>query len=73
MGIEHDMKMLNAKVPPAPETARPLVTFTKKITFHLNGEDVKVFHVEPGHTDGDAVIYFQNAKLVYMDLSPKLP
>jgi len=66
MGIAHDMKMLNIKVPPAPEAARPMVTFTKEITFHLNGEDVKVFHVEPGHTDGDAVIFFKNANVIHM-------
>ncbi len=66
MGIEHDMKMLNTKVPPAPEIARPLVTFKKEIAFHLNGKDVKVFQVEPGHTDGDAVIYFQNANVIHM-------
>lgn len=66
MGIEHDMKLLNAKVPPSPCIALPLVTFKKEMTFHLNGEDVKVFHVEPGHTDGDAVIYFQNANVIHM-------
>jgi len=66
MGIEHDMKMLNTKVPPAPEIARPLVTFTKDMTFHLNGEDVKVFHVGSGHTDGDSVVYFQNANVIHM-------
>ena len=66
LSIEHDMKVLNTKVPPAPETARPLVTFTKDMTFHLNGEDVKVFHVAPGHTDGDAVIYFQKANVIHM-------
>jgi cyclase len=61
MSTEHDMKLLNIKVSPAPEIARPMVTFKKEIMFHLNGEDVKVFHVGPGHTDGDAVIYFQKA------------
>jgi cyclase len=66
MSIAHDMKMLNSKVPPSPEIARPLVTFSKEMTFHLNGEEVKVFHVEPGHTDGDAVIYFQNANVIHM-------
>lgn len=66
MGIEHDMKILNTKVPPSPEIARPLVTFKKEITFHLNGEDVKVFHLEPGHTDGDSVIYFKNANVIHM-------
>ncbi len=66
MGIEHHMKILNAKVPPAPETARPLLTYTKEVTFHMNGEDVKVFHTAPGHTDGDSVVYFQNANVIHM-------
>jgi len=66
MGMEHDMKMLNTKVPPSPEIARPLVTFKKEMTFHLNREDVKVFHLGPGHTDGDCVIYFQNANVIHM-------
>jgi len=66
MSLAHDMQMFNTKVPPAPEIARPLVTFTNDITFHLNGEDVKVFHMEPGHTDGDSVIYFQNANVIHM-------
>jgi len=66
MGIAHDMKLLNAKVPPSPEAARPMVTFTKDLALHMNGEVVRVFHVEPGHTDGDAVIYFPNANVIHM-------
>lgn len=66
MGITHDMKALNTTVPPSPEAARPVVTFTKDMTFHLNGEVVQVFHVEPGHTDGDAVIHFQSANVFHM-------
>jgi cyclase len=66
MSSAHDMKLLNIKVPPAPEIARPMVTFKKEIMFHLNGEEVKVFHVESGHTDGDAVIFFQKANVIHM-------
>ena len=66
MGVVHDMKILEATVPPAPKTAQPQVTFKKEMTFHLNGENVKVFHVEPGHTDGDAVIYFRHANVIHM-------
>ncbi|MEE4352350.1 MAG: MBL fold metallo-hydrolase [Desulfatiglans sp.] len=66
MGIEHDMKMLNAKVPPSPESARPPLTFKRELRFHVNGEDVKVFHLDPGHTDGDAVVYFANANVIHM-------
>lgn len=66
MSMEHNMKMLNYKVPPSPETARPLLTYTKKVTLHLDGEDVGVFHVAPGHTDGDSVVYFPNANVIHM-------
>jgi glyoxylase-like metal-dependent hydrolase (beta-lactamase superfamily II) len=66
MSMAHDMKLLNAKVPPAKKAALPLLTFTKEITFHLNGEEVKIFHLEPGHTDGDAVIYFRSANVIHM-------
>ncbi len=66
MSIEHDMALLNLKVPPASEAALPQITFKKEMTFHLNSEDVKVFHLQPGHTDGDAVIYFQKANVIHM-------
>jgi glyoxylase-like metal-dependent hydrolase (beta-lactamase superfamily II) len=66
MGMAHDMKVLNVKVPPAPESARPLMTYSKDTTFHLNGEDVKVFHIKPGHTDGDSVVFYQKANVIHM-------
>ncbi|MFH2047521.1 MAG: MBL fold metallo-hydrolase [Pseudomonadota bacterium] len=64
MGIEHDMKIFNKKVPPASQIALPLLTYEKVISFHMNGEEVKVFHLEAGHTDGDSVIYFKNANVL---------
>jgi glyoxylase-like metal-dependent hydrolase (beta-lactamase superfamily II) len=66
MGMAHDMKLLNAKVPPSKEIARPLMTYTKELVFHLNGEEVEVFHLEAGHTDGDSVIFFKNANVIHM-------
>ena len=66
MGMAHDMKMLNFKVPPSPEKARPLLTYRKQVNLHMDGEDVRVFHVAPGHTDGDSVVYFPNANVIHM-------
>jgi glyoxylase-like metal-dependent hydrolase (beta-lactamase superfamily II) len=37
----------------------PEITFSQSMTFHLNGHEAFVFHVERAHTDGDAVIYFR--------------
>lgn len=66
MGMAHDMKLLNTKVPPSPEAALPLMTFAGTLAFHMNAETVKVFHLTSGHTDGDAVIHFQKANVVHM-------
>ncbi len=66
MGVDHDMEVLGAEVPASPETAMPLMTYGKNVTFHMNGETVEVFHPGPGHTDGDSVIYFPSANVIHM-------
>jgi len=50
----------------APDAALPVVTFTDKVTFHWNGETIHVQHVAPAHTDGDSVIWFENANVAHM-------
>lgn len=56
---------LNRVVPPAPPAALPVVTFSEDTTFHLNGDTLHVFHVEPAHTDGDSMIHFRNADVIH--------
>ncbi|MEE2691614.1 MAG: MBL fold metallo-hydrolase [Pseudomonadota bacterium] len=51
--------------PPAPESALPVITFSKEVTFHLNGHEINAFHVEKAHTDGDAIIHFRDANVVH--------
>jgi glyoxylase-like metal-dependent hydrolase (beta-lactamase superfamily II) len=52
--------------PASPEGAWPVVTFTRDVTFHLNGDDLHAFHVEHAHTDGDAIVHFRRANVVHM-------
>ncbi|HMB93847.1 MAG TPA: MBL fold metallo-hydrolase [Rhodothermales bacterium] len=66
MSTEQFNAAFDRTTPPAPEGAWPVVTFTDAITFHWNGDDIHVLHVEPAHTDGDAVIHFANANVVHM-------
>ncbi len=65
MSTEQFLAAFDTKVPPAPEGALPVVTFTDAVTFHWNGDDIRVFHVAPAHTDGDAVIHFQRADVIH--------
>ena len=50
---------------PAPRDALPVLTFSDSATFHLNGRDAFVFHVEHAHTDGDAVIHFRKDNVIH--------
>ena len=43
----------------------PTVTFADAVTFHVNGIEAYVFHVENAHTDGDAVIAFRDLNVIH--------
>ncbi len=52
-------------VPAAPAGALPIITFSNSMTFHLNGEDIHVFHLPSSHTDGDSVIHFKTSNVIH--------
>jgi len=52
--------------PPAPEIALPVITFSKDLSLHLNGEDILAIHVHNAHTDGDAQMYFPKSNVLHM-------
>lgn len=54
------------RVPASPPEALPVITFGQDVTFHLNGHDVHVFHVESAHTDGDSIVHFRGANVIHM-------
>jgi glyoxylase-like metal-dependent hydrolase (beta-lactamase superfamily II) len=66
MSKEHFMAAMDRKIPPSPEAALPVVTFTEAVTFHWNGDEIRVYHVPPAHTDGDSIIHFVKADVVHM-------
>lgn len=66
MSAEHVSKFWNGTLPPSPKAALPVVTFTNRVSFHLNGDRIDAFHVPPAHTDGDAVVHVTGANVVHM-------
>ncbi len=48
-----------------PVKALPVITFNDKLSLHINGEQVLVFHVENAHTDGDALLYFTESNVLH--------
>jgi glyoxylase-like metal-dependent hydrolase (beta-lactamase superfamily II) len=51
--------------PPSPPEALPVITFSHSMTFHFNGDVIRVEHVPDAHTDGDAIFYFEKADVMH--------
>ena len=66
MSTEQFITQFNSRVPASPKAALPIVTFDASATFHLGNETVRVIHVPPAHTDGDAIVHFVNANTIHM-------
>ena len=42
----------------------PPLTFTTEAAVHLGGVEAQLFHVGPGHTNGDAIVYFPDLRVL---------
>ncbi len=52
---------------PAAPVALPTLTFAHGMTFHLNGQTLRVEHLDANaHTDGDSVVFFEEADVVHL-------
>lgn len=49
----------------ADQASLPVVTYAQGVKFHFNGETIHVVHLEQGHTDGDSVVWFENANVMH--------
>jgi glyoxylase-like metal-dependent hydrolase (beta-lactamase superfamily II) len=51
---------------PLPKVGLPVITYEDGLSIHLNGEEVRVFHLPNAHTDGDSVVWFTESNVVHM-------
>ena len=65
MSTEQFLAAFQRRVPPSPAAALPIVTFNDALSFHFNGDEVRVVHVPTAHTDGDALIHFRGADVLH--------
>lgn len=49
---------------PAPAAALPIITYEGQLTFHMDGEDVRLVPIPRAHTDGDTLVYFPKADVI---------
>lgn len=65
MAAAQDIDFFHAHIPASPAAALPESTFPNGTTLNLGGEEIRVTHLDPAHTDGDSVIQFVNANVVH--------
>ena len=65
-GTPGNLGSVKQELKPAPCEALPILTFSRDVTIHLNGEDIRVLHCPGGHTDGDSMIFFPESNVVHM-------
>jgi len=65
MSVEYFSTFFNARVPPSPAEALPVITFSDRMTFHFNDDTIRVIHVPDAHTDGDALFHFEKADVLH--------
>jgi len=63
--IEKGIPIGGGKSRPAPKDYLPVITFSDQMTVHINGDAATVQHFAAAHTDGDAIVHFQQANVIH--------
>jgi len=66
LSTEQFSSFLNKTVAPLPESALPIITFNNEITFYFNNDVINVKHIPAAHTDGDAIVHFNNSNVIHV-------
>lgn len=73
LSTEQVSDFFNRSVPPLSEKGLPIITFSDNITIYQNDDEIKVVHMDSGHTDGDSIVYFTKNNVIHVgdDFSDK--
>jgi len=66
MSTDQFTEFFQQTTPASPSIALPVVTFTRDVTLHLNGQTIEVQYVPPAHTDGDSIVWFKDLNAVHL-------
>jgi len=65
LSVDNFIEMFQMDAPAMPKTGLPVITFNEAISFHINNDDIRAWHVEHAHTDGDAIVHFRQANVIH--------
>lgn len=52
--------------PASVPVALPVVTYHDGLSLHLNGDEIRTYHMHDAHTDGDSIVVWKRANIVHM-------
>jgi glyoxylase-like metal-dependent hydrolase (beta-lactamase superfamily II) len=59
-------EFINLTIPALSEKGLPIITFSQNMTFYQNDEEIKITHLDDGHTDGDSAVYFTKNNVIHV-------
>jgi cyclase len=59
-------EFINMTIPALSEKGLPIITFSENMTFYQNDEEIKITHLDNGHTDGDSAVYFTKNNVIHV-------
>lgn len=66
LSSRQEIPFFNMVSEPYPKHALPSLTYPEEMTLSFNGDSLLLQHYPNGHTDGDTVVYFNDANLIHM-------
>ncbi len=66
LSVDSFNEFFQRATPAAKPAAWPVITFNEEMSFHQNGEDIRIFHVPQAHTDGDVVVHFRKSNVMHL-------
>lgn len=59
-------EFINMTIPALSVKGLPIITFSQNMTFYQNDDEIKIIHLEDGHTDGDSAVYFTKNNVIHV-------
>jgi len=66
MGMTFENEAFGRTIQPTDAKLWPDVTYSENASFHFNGQTVHAIHTPNAHTDGDSILYFEEANILHM-------
>ena len=73
LSTEQFIEHFNITVPALSKKGLRIITFSDNMTIYQNGDEIKIIHLDNGHTDGDSLVYFTKNNVIHVgdDFSDK--